>query len=214
MTQIKKIAVVDYGMGNIFSVKHACEFLGAEVYLTSSQTDLLAADGVILPGVGSFGDAMRALNQLDLVSVLRDIAAMGKPLMGICLGVQLLMTESFEFGRHPGLKIIEGEVVRFENENKKKLLKVPHIGWNQIYAPKGRSWTKTPLECLNDGDFVYFVHSFYARPRNSNVILSMSEYGGIPFCSSIQSGNVFGCQFHPEKSGPAGLKILKAFLNN
>jgi len=214
MTQIKKIAVVDYGMGNIFSVKHACEYLGAEVYLTSSKTDLLAADGVILPGVGSFGDAMQVLNRLDLVSVLRDIATMGKPLMGICLGIQLLMTESYEFGRHSGLKIIEGEVIRFENENKEKLFKVPHIGWNQIYAPKGRSWAKTPLECLNGEDFVYFVHSFYARPQDPNVILSMSEYGGTPFCSSIQSGNVFGCQFHPEKSGPAGLKILKAFLNN
>lgn len=214
MTQkeTKKIAIVDYGMGNIFSVKHACEKLGAQVLLTTLKKDLLEADGVILPGVGSFGDAMRVLNQLDLVSVLRDIAVMGKPLMGICLGIQLLMTESYEFGCHPGLKIIEGSVIRFDNEKEKRSLKVPHVGWNQIYSPQGCSWSNTPLSGINAGDFVYFVHSFYASLNDPNVVLSISQYGDTQFCSSLLSGNVLGCQFHPEKSGAVGLKILRQFL--
>lgn len=212
----KQVAIVDYGMGNLFSVKHACEQAGLSAEITASCKEILAASAVILPGVGAFGDAMETLRRLDLVSVLRDVAASGKPMLGICLGMQLLMTESYEFGRHQGLCIIEGEVVRLrESLDRVRRLKVPHIGWNCIYRRKGPeapdggllSWESSLLEGLPDGDFMYFVHSYFPRPVNASVILSTTRYGPIEFCSSLSSGNVFACQFHPERSGPHGLCV-------
>ena len=216
-----QIAVVDYNLGNLFSVKHACEFVGMRCTISSDKDDILLSDGVILPGVGSFGDAMRYLNKLDLVHPLRDIAAAGKPFMGICLGLQLLMEKSYEFGSHEGLGILAGEVIRFEKPKQgKNILKVPHMGWNRIFRScngKGElkasdPWTDTPLEGLSEGSYLYFVHSFYARPEFPGTEISYSIYGGQRFCSSIRYGNLFACQFHPERSGPAGLKIYKNFF--
>jgi len=208
-----KGAIVDYGLGNLFSIRRACDYAGISVTVTSSKEEILGADLVILPGVGAFGDAMATLNRLDLIGVLQDVAASGKHLVGICLGVQLLMTESSEFGRHRGLGIIEGPVVRFENPlEESRLLKVPQVQWNRIVRPEGperknEGWKGTPLEGVVEGEFFYFVHSFYVCPTDRSVVLSMSRYGGIEFCSSLRQGNVFACQFHPERSGPVGLKI-------
>jgi len=207
------VAIVDYGLGNLFSVEQACTFVGLNSIITNSRKDILNADAVILPGVGAYGDAMLTLHRLDLVHVLRDIVETATPLFGICLGLQLLMTESYEFGCHKGLGIIEGPVVRFDApEEKGRLLKVPQIGWNRIYQPThGAQWGGTFLEKVNNGEYMYFVHSYTVQPQDSNLIFATSRYGHIEFCSSIQSGNVFACQFHPERSGQAGLNVYHNF---
>ncbi|MFH0954149.1 MAG: imidazole glycerol phosphate synthase subunit HisH [Verrucomicrobiota bacterium] len=215
-----QVAIVDYGLGNLFSVKHACEFAGLQAAVTSTRDLILAADAVILPGVGAFGDAMGALERLDLVGPLRDVASSGKPLVGICLGMQLLMTESYEFGLHKGLGLARGPVVHFDNPMEGgKRCKVPQVGWNRIYrrtdasreTPEATSgqdpWGASLLRGLADGEFMYFVHSFYCRPEDRDVVLSFSQYGHVEFCSSLKMGNVYGFQFHPERSGPRGLEI-------
>lgn len=216
-----KVAIVDYGMGNLFSVKHACDSVGMQADITSSKKEVSSADAVILPGVGAFGDAMATLRRLDLISVLQEVATSSKPFVGICLGMQLLMDRSYEFGHHQGLGIIKGSVIRFDNttETSGKLLKVPQVGWNRIYKvnkdSKDDSWINTMLEGLGDGEFMYFVHSFYVKPENLNLVLSTSQYGDIEFCSSMCNRNIFVCQFHPERSGPKGLRIyrnLKSFI--
>ncbi len=203
------VAIVDYNMGNLYSVKHACAHAGLHAEIVSSKKAILNASAVILPGVGAYGDAMATLHRLDLVSVLRDIAASGKPLIGICLGIQLLMTESYEFGRHPGLGIIEGPVVPFENPTEReRALKVPQIGWNRILGTD-RSWTGTQIDGVANGEHMYFVHSYIVQPQDPRVMLSTSFYGNVEFCSSLQRGNVFACQFHPERSGIEGLKVYR-----
>jgi glutamine amidotransferase len=205
------VAIVDYGLGNLFSVEQACAFVGLNSIITNSRQDILDAAAVILPGVGAYGDAMLTLHHLDLVNVLRDIAESPKPLVGICLGLQLLMTESYEFGHHKGLGIIEGPVVPFDAPKEKEhLLKVPQIGWNRIFQPaNGLRWHGTLLDGIDEGEYMYFVHSYTVQPQESNVILSTSHYGHIEFCSSIQHHNVFACQFHPERSGPGGIKVYQ-----
>jgi len=205
-----EVAIIDYGMGNLFSVKHACEHVGLKARITSSYREVLAADAVILPGVGAFGDAMAALGQLRLVDVLGEVAVSGKTLVGICLGMQLLMSGSYEFGYHHGLGIIEGEVVRFDESTRGAIkLKVPQVGWNQIYRTSYGSWDDSLLEGLKDGEFMYFVHSFHVKPTDSSLVLSMTSYGHIEFCSSFRRGNVFACQFHPERSGRHGLRVYR-----
>lgn len=209
------VAIVDYGLGNLFSVKQACTFVGLNSIITNSKKDILDADAAILPGVGAYGDAMLTLHRLDLVSVLHDIAESPKPLFGICLGLQLLMTESYEFGHHKGLGIIEGPVIRFDApKEKERILKVPQIGWNRIFPPaNGLRWHGTLLDGIDEGEYMYFVHSYIVQPQESNVILSTSRYGQIEFCSSIQHRNVFACQFHPERSGTKGLQIYNNLAN-
>jgi len=205
------VAIVDYGLGNLFSVQQACTFVGLNSIITKSRKDILDADSVILPGVGAYGDAMLTLQRLDLINVLRDIAESPKPLIGICLGLQLLLTESQEFGRHKGLGIIEGQVVRFDApKEKERMLKVPHIGWNRIFQSTDRlRWQGTLLDRIGNDEYMYFVHSYFVRPQDSSVILSNSRYGNIEFCSSIQLRNVFACQFHPERSGVEGIKVYQ-----
>lgn len=204
-----KVAVVDYGLGNLFSVRMACENAGMEVSISSDKAELLAADIVVLPGVGAFGDAMEALRRLDLAAVLRDIAEGEQMLLGICLGIQLLMEESCEFGRYRGLGIIPGDVVRLDSS-----LKVPQVQWNCIERPRGGQatvdpWADTPLADCAEGEFMYFVHSYVVRPTNKDQICSVSRYGPTQFCSSLRRGNVFACQFHPERSGQAGLQMFR-----
>ncbi|NQT06201.1 MAG: imidazole glycerol phosphate synthase subunit HisH [Candidatus Omnitrophica bacterium] len=210
-------AIIDYGMGNLFSVKHACLSVGLKGVLTSSEEKIRSADAVILPGVGAFPDAMNALRDLGLSSVLREIAGMEKPFLAICLGMQLLMSKSMEFGCHEGLDIIKGEVKHFGNpvDQLGGRLKVPEIGWNRIYksAHKENSdmWSETLLDGLEGGEYMYFVHSFYADPQEKDIVLSESQYGNIRFCSSLRYKNIFACQFHPERSALSGLKIYKNF---
>ena len=172
----------------------------------------MGADAVILPGVGAFGDAMASLRRLDLVEPLRDVAASRKPLLGICLGLQLLMDESEEFGAHRGMGIVKGDVVKFAAPKESgRTLKVPQVGWNHVSPAQGAScpdpWKNSPLEGLSDGTFMYFVHSFYVRPAVAGLVLSTTRYGDVDFCSSLKTGNIFACQFHPERSGPEGLRI-------
>ena len=212
-----KVAIVDYEMGNLFSVKNACEQAGMEAAITSNAQEIRSADGVILPGVGAFGTAMETLRRLGLVEVLQGVAGsgQGKPFIGICLGMQLLMTESLEFGRHAGLNLIEGQVVKLETSRMgERKLKVPQIGWNQVYPHGNGDWkTQTrfdsPFAGLTDGEYMYFVHSFYVKPLNQAVVLSQTAYGPTHFCSSLKKGNIVAFQFHPERSGPAGLKIYQ-----
>ena len=217
-----EIAIVDFGLGNLFSVRQACEQTGMRATLTSAKRDILTADAVILPGVGAFGDAMAALRRLDLVEPLKEMANSEKPFIGICLGLQLLMTESCEFGRHRGLGVIAGTVVKFDpGSSRSNPLKVPHVGWNRIFIDKKRqpsadrdhagddAWRQTALEGLHDGEYMYFVHSFYAVPEDESVLLSRSHYGPIHFCSSLQYRNIFASQFHPERSGIKGLQVYK-----
>lgn len=207
-----QVAIIDYGMGNLFSVQRACEHAGFRATITASPDDVLAADAVILPGVGAFGDAMAELTRLGLAEAITTCVAAGKPFMGICLGMQLVMTESAEFGRHTGLGLIEGDVVRFESPRRgAQLLKVPEVGWNRIVRPRDGSWGGSGLEGVPEGAFMYFVHSFYARPVDPGVVLAVSRYGHTEFCSSLRKDNLFACQFHPERSGPQGLRIYRNF---
>jgi len=173
---------------------------------------------VILPGVGAFGDAMRALTKLDLVRSLQDIAASPKPLIGICLGMQLMMSESYEFGHHRGLGIIEGETVRLkESVEGPMVLKVPQVGWNEIHTVVHNNasnecdtaWKSPMLAGVPNKEHMYFSHSFYPKPSDPGVVVSTTRYGDTEFCSSFQLGSVFACQFHPERSGPAGLLIYQ-----
>lgn len=211
MKSAPKISIIDYALGNVFSIKNACEHVGMDAVITSSKKEILNADAVLLPGMGAFGDAMETLHRLDLVSVLHNVAQSGKWLIGICLGIQLLMSESSEFGKHKGLGIIEGSVEPFiKSEVGERKLKVPQIGWNKIFPT--RQWNDSPLESVRPGEYFYFVHSFFPQPRDKSVILSETKYGDIEFCSSLMVGNIFACIFHPERSGKAGLKVYEKIL--
>jgi glutamine amidotransferase len=203
-----KVAIVDYGMGNLFSVRSACRHVHLDGLITSSREEILAADAVIVPGVGAFGDAMATLHRLDLVEPLRDIAAAKKPLVGICLGMQLLMNESSEFGRQIGLGIIPGAVVRFEpTASVNGSVKVPQVCWNQLRRTE--SWGGTLMKGLPDGVFMYFLHSFYVKPEAPGIVISTTRYGDTEFCSSLRLRNIFACQWHPERSGTEGLVVYQ-----
>lgn len=208
-----RVAIVDFGLGNLHSVHRACARAGLDAHVTQSRDEVLAADAVLLPGVGAFGDAMANLRRADLIGPLRQVHHSGKPLVGICLGLQLLMSESEEFGAHEGLNLIEGRVVRFAGPQGRdgRTLKIPQVGWNRIHAPASEpgSWSGTPLSGLGEGTFMYFVHSYYVRPERPSVALSVTRYGDIEFVSSVRSGNTIAFQFHPEKSGPDGLRIYQ-----
>ncbi len=198
------IAIVDYGVGNLFSLKSSFSALGVEAVVTSDKETLKKADGIILPGVGAFGDASQKLKESGLSQTLIDLAKSGKPLMGICLGMQLLFEKGYEYGEHDGLGLIKGSVKPIKNVIPKNL-KIPHIGWNALKF-KGES----PLfKYIKNGDCVYFVHSFYGADCDENVIAT-AEYGA-DLTAAVANKNVFGCQFHPEKSGKVGLEILRAF---
>lgn len=206
---MKKVAIIDFKLGNIFSVVQACQEIGLDVNVTSDYKKIMASDGVILPGVGAFGDAMSNLSKQDLIEPIRDFVSTGKPFMGVCLGLQLLFSESQEFGSHKGLDLIEGTVVKFNKDN----MKVPQIGWNQIYNSK-RGWEETPLENISNNEFMYFVHSYYVKPNKEENILTKTNYSGLEYCSSIQKDNIFATQFHPEKSGEKGLQIYRNWSKN
>lgn len=199
------IAVVDYGVGNLFSLRSSLETIGANVTVSGDADILRAADKIILPGVGAFEDAAAKLRESGLDGVLRNEAAAGKPIMGICLGMQMLFDKSLEYGEHEGLGLIHGTVSPIADVIPSDL-KIPHIGWNALHFGQ----RKHPLfRYLNEGDCVYFVHSYYATDCAESIIAT-AEYG-TELTAAVASGNVCGCQFHPEKSGDVGLKILRAF---
>ena len=199
------IAIVDYGVGNLFSLESSFRAIGAEVTVTGDAEVIRSADRIILPGVGAFEDAAAKLFASGLAEVVIDEAKSGKPLLGICLGMQMLFEKSLEYGEHRGLGLIKGEI-RPISEVISEGLKIPHIGWNSLSFGKKKSEL---FKYLNEGDFVYFVHSF-SGAKCAESTIATTEYGGT-LVAAVGSGNVYGCQFHPEKSGEVGLKILKAF---
>lgn len=199
------IAVIDYGVGNLFSLSSSLAYLGLENKITRSARELDEASHIILPGVGAFGDAMEKLASTGLVPELERQAENGKPLLGICLGMQLLFEKSYEYGEHAGLGFIQGEVCPLEPDLTDKSLKVPQIGWNALHIVKD-----DPLfQYIHEGEYVYYVHSYYGKNCTEST-LATSEYS-IPVTGAVRAGKVYGTQFHPEKSGDTGLRILKAF---
>ncbi len=207
------IAIIDYGMGNLRSVQKAFETVGHQAVVTRDRHAIADASHVVLPGVGAFADCMANLEQYKLVEPIRKTIASGKPFLGICLGLQLLFTESEEFGIHKGLGILQGRVKKFPlgnngsvPKNNSSRLKVPHMGWNSVTVERAAP----PLKGINSGEHVYFVHSYYVEPQDKSVVATMTDYG-LPFVSSVWRDNIFACQFHPEKSQAAGLRIVKNF---
>lgn len=199
------VAIIDYGVGNLFSLQSSFAAIGAEVMITAEKEVLEKADCILLPGVGAFEDAAKKLRSTGLDKTLKELAAKGKPLMGICLGMQLLFENSYEYGCHKGLGLLKGSVRPIQDVIPQDY-KIPHIGWNALILKK-----PSPLmKYIVPGDCVYFVHSYYATDCDPAVIAT-AEYG-TELTAAVAAGNIFGCQFHPEKSGQVGLKILKAFV--
>ena len=200
------IAIIDYGVGNLFSLVCSFKAIGVEAVVTDQKEVIAAADKIILPGVGAFGDARRKLASTGMDNVILEEAQKGKPIMGICLGMQLLFEKGYEYGVHDGLGLLKGEVVTMEGTVPADY-KIPHIGWNGLIFKK-----ENPLfRYIQDGDFVYFVHSYYVR-NCENSLLATTEYGA-ELTAAVAKGNIYGCQFHPEKSGSVGLNILRGFVD-
>lgn len=206
-----RIVIIDYGVGNVKSIINAFENQGVDVILSRDKEVISNADGVVLPGVGAFSHGMNNLNKYNLVDVIKDYVKTGKPLLGICLGMQMLLEESDEFGKTKGIGLIKGKVIKLPVKQS-SIIKLPHISWNEI-RPKKTEWENSILDSIDVGSDMYFVHTFVAKPDDENDVLSTSEYFNIKFCSSIKKGNIYGCQFHPEKSSKTGLKIVRNFIN-
>ena len=196
------IGIIDYGVGNLFSLCSSCKAIGQDAFVSGDAAELEKADRLILPGVGAFADAAKKLRSTGMAEFVRSQAFAGKPLLGICLGMQLLFEKSYEYGCHEGLGLLEGQVVPMEGKLPPEL-KIPHMGWNALEVKGG-----TLLKGL-DGQYVYFVHSFFAENCDDS-LAAVTEYG-IPITAAVEKGNIYGCQFHPEKSGSVGLNILRKF---
>lgn len=205
------IVVVDYGIGNVKSIINAFDNQGETVVLSRDESTIMKADGLILPGVGAFSHGMSNLEKYGLVKVIRAYVKTGRPLLGICLGMQMLLEESEEFGDTKGLGLIKGKVIKLPVEQTNKI-KLPHISWNGI-KEKNIDWKETIFDNVKCESDMYFVHTYVAKPENEDEILSVTDYFGVEFCSSIKKDNIYGCQFHPEKSAVLGLSIIKNFIN-
>ena len=204
------VVIVDYGIGNLFSVVGAVNAVGVDDPVVSSDiSKIKSADRVILPGVGAFGDGMDNLRERDLVSVMQDRSASDRPTLGVCLGMQLLMDGSDEFGVHDGLGAIRGSVTRFAPEIG---MKIPLIGWERLIEPKKDMWKTSVLSELEGGTHMYFVHSYYVDPAEDSNVLATTRFGEFEFCSVVREGNTTGVQFHPERSGEDGIQIYRNFL--
>ena len=196
------VGIIDYGVGNLFSLQSSFKAIGEEAFVSGDAEALAKADRLVLPGVGAFEDAANKLRRSGLDKFVREQAAAGKPLLGICLGMQMLFEKSFEYGEHAGLGLLKGQVVPMEGRIPSNL-KIPHMGWNKLEGKGGRLLAEV------DGEFVYFVHSYYADGCDDS-LAAVTGYG-IPITAAVEKGNIFGCQFHPEKSGSVGLVILRKF---
>lgn len=200
------IGIIDYRMGNLANVQNACRKIGVDSIIVSNADELSSCEKLILPGVGAFGDAMAHLRKYDLIQPILDFAASGQPLLGICLGMQLLFERSHEFGEHEGLGLLAGDVIKFDSNRMSQPHKIPQMGWNRLFIQQpSRLFSDLP-----DSFYLYFVHSYHVRPADSSVITGMTEYG-YDFASAVEKDNVYGFQPHPEKSHDTGLKILKNF---
>lgn len=209
--QAPNIVVVDYGVGNLFSIVKALKKFSVSVAVSEDAAGIMRADALIFPGVGSFHAGMDGLAVRGLTDLVRSFAKSGKPVLGICLGAQLLLEKGYEFGGYDGLGIIPGNVRPFSGLAPGT--KVPHIGWDTLMIAKKNRTKGKLLEGIQEPPFVYFVHSFILVPEDRKYILAESVYGGKKFCSAMRKGNIYGCQFHPEKSGEVGLKIIENFIN-
>ena len=198
------VGIIDYGVGNLFSLQSSFKAIGEDAFVSSDAGELARADRLVLPGVGAFEDAANKLRASGLDAFVKDQATAGKPLMGICLGMQMLFEKSFEYGEHEGLGLLKGQVVPMAGKLDSSL-KIPHMGWNALEVKQGRLLEEV------DGQYVYFVHSFYAEGCEAS-LAAVTEYG-IPITAAVEQGNIFGCQFHPEKSGNVGLSILRKFCS-
>ena len=196
------VGIIDYGVGNLFSLKSSVKAIGEEAFVSGNAEELAKADRLVLPGVGAFEDAANKLRTSGMAEFVRQQAASGKPLLGICLGMQLLFEKSFEYGEHEGLGLLKGQVIPMEGRISSDL-KIPHMGWNKLDVKGGK------LLRAVDGQYVYFVHSYYADGCEDS-LAAVTEYGA-PITAAVEKGNIFGCQFHPEKSGNVGLSILRTF---
>lgn len=207
---MRDVLIIDYGIGNILNVQRACEAAGGRVKVSSDPKDVVRADRVILPGVGAFGEGMRNIQNGGLDRAIHQYIGTGKPFFGVCVGMQLLLSESEELGRHKGLDLISGQVRGFPKpEGWVRNYKVPQIGWNTL---QGSRWKGTVLEGLPEGTQMYFVHSFCCFPENSEVVIAKTRYHDVEFCSALTWKNIAACQFHPERSGSLGIQIYKNFL--
>lgn len=206
------VTIVDYGVGNLFNVERALRSLGAKTVISKDAHEIEDAERILLPGVGAFAAGMDGLRQSGLIDPVRAAAARGIPFLGICLGMQLLMDTSEENGTWDGLGLIPGKVRRFSAPQNGAHFKVPQIGWNTLTPSAGADWKRSILANLASDSFVYFVHSYYVEPRDSEDSIAETWYGDNRFCSVIRRGSISGCQFHPERSGDAGLSILRGFL--
>jgi glutamine amidotransferase len=214
---MSKVTVVDYGAGNLLSVVRALEHSGADIHITQQAADIAAASKLILPGVGAFGDCMKALQRLNVVEALRTYIRSDKPFLGICVGMQVMFEAGEEFGEHEGLGVIAGRVRRISGPgDRATLFKIPHIGWGKLISPPHADWQGTLLEpAIHSHDpSVYFVHSFVGHPAASEAILATVDYHGMALCAAVRKGNAVGVQFHPEKSAVLGLSMLKSFVTN
>ena len=209
-----KVVIVDYGVGNLYSLRKACAKFADNIVISEDADTISSADAVILPGVGAFQAGMEGLRKRNLIKVVKKFAASGKPILGICLGAQLMFEKGYEFGEFDGLGLIPGKVVAFP---KLKNAKIPQIGWNTISVKRNAKSAKnllrgTILNSVKKDPCVYFIHSYILKPLKQSNILADTTYGGHNFCSAVKSGNIYGTQFHPEKSGTAGLKIIENFI--
>ena len=207
----KNIVILDYGLGNLYSITQACKAVGVDAIVSKDINIIRNADAIILPGVGAFGDAMNSLYNNNLIVPIQEFVATGKPFLGICLGMQLMFTKSEEFGENLGLNLIKGEIKKFPQES--TLHRVPQIQWNKIYQNNSDVWSSSPLKNVENGEYMYFIHSYYAIPEDKDLILSYTKYGDITYASSVIKDNVIGIQFHPEKSAKEGIKVYQEWIN-
>ena len=206
------VLIVDYGLGNLFNIQSAFEALGASVKISGKAEDLLSAKRILVPGVGAFADAMKGLHERGLSQPLKEIASTGRPMLGVCLGMQLLLSHSEEWGHHEGLNLVKGRVLRLKEPLPGLNYKIPHIGWNSMKLVNKSSVLDGVATKLGDEFFMYFIHSYYVALENASEVLATTEYGRDTFCSAFQSKNIIGFQPHPERSGEAGLQVYKNFL--
>ncbi len=209
-----KVGIIDYDCGNLFSVHHTLKHIGAEPYFCKTPDDTARADRLLLPGVGAFGDAISTIRQRGLAEAICEVAKAGRPVMGICLGMQLLVDKSEEDEGQQGLGLIPGQIVRLPTNAREinSRFKIPNVGWSHLNRPEGIDWSDTILKRNNEKDFTYFVHSYHLDSKNSKHVLATQKFGDMQSPSVIVRDNISGCQFHPERSSDAGLNILKTWI--
>ena len=207
------VTIVDYGVGNMFSVRGALEYCGAETIMTNKFEAIEKAERLLLPGVGAFSDAMSDMRSNDLVEPVQKFVDKGRPLLAICLGAQMLLSESEEFGQHEGLNLIPGSVRHVPpTSSDGQPHCIPHVGWSELFPREGNTWEGTVFEGIPEGSEFYFVHSLHAIPEDDEHLVGISDYNGLKITGAVERGNVIGCQFHPEKSAEAGLTVLRNYL--